>query len=659
MAPKPIDQVKSDSGVWTEHFTPEGRKYYYNTVTKESRWDKPEGYKTPSESSGKNVWIEYKTDDGKPYYYNTVTKETRWEKPADFHEADMGKSSSRTDLEQKKSFEFKEASSHDSKKISLNEIKLPSEIQSGNNSLSSDASGNDNSNLGSSTPKSGDSKLQTTFDITDKKKAMEAFKELLREKNVSSNATWEQALKLIGNDPRYGTLKHLNEKKQAFNAYKVQKQKEEKEEERRKLKQNKEEFEKFLLNCEHMSSSIKYAKAEKMFAHLAVWSNVPERDRRDIYDDIVIILEKREKEEAKNMRKRNIKVLKDILESMSKVTYKTRWSEAQKLLFKDPHFTQDMDLQNMDKEDALIVFEEHIRSLEKDHIEDLQKRRKWMRRQERKNRDAFLCLLDELHDQGKLNSSSLWMDMYSVISADERFGILLMQEGSTPLDLFKFYVDDLKARFHDEKKLIKEIVKEKKFEFQLKSTLEEFSEFLKQDKRIESVDPANIKLSFNHFMEKCEHKEREKLKEEQKKAKKIEQSFKSVLKKFELTESTKYEEIKEKISNEEVYTTINDDKECERLFNEFQQQMQESCLHHVKKKKEKRKKNKRSRSSSRNSDDDSRSNKKDYDQSDSKNNSDSEMVKSERTDEQNGSRSSRKHKKSKKRKRQKSVRTFF
>lgn len=31
--------------------------------------------------------------------------------------------------------------------------------------------------------------------------------------------------------------------------------------------------------------------------------------------------------------------------------------------------------------------------------------------------------------------------------------------GSTALDLFKFYVEDLKARFHDEKKMIKDILK--------------------------------------------------------------------------------------------------------------------------------------------------------------------------------------------------------
>lgn len=40
--------------------------------------------------------------------------------------------------------------------------------------------------------------------------------------------------------------------------------------------------------------------------------------------------------------------------------------------------------------------------------------------------------------------------------------------GSTPLDLFKFYVEDLKSRFHDERKIIKEILKEKGFEVEVR-----------------------------------------------------------------------------------------------------------------------------------------------------------------------------------------------
>ena len=263
-----------------------------------------------------------------------------------------------------------------------------------------------------------------------------------------------------------------------------------------------------------------------MFSHLSVWLNVPEKERKDLFDDIFYLLEKKEKEDAKNLKKRNIQVLKNILESMAKVTYKTRWSETQKLLFKDPYFTQDMELQNMDKEDALIVFEDHIRSLEKEHFDEVEKKKRFVKREERKNRDSFLCLLDELVHQGKLNSMSRWVDLYSVISADERFNAMLYQSGSSPLDLFKFYVDDLKARFHEDKKVLKEIIKDKKFDVEVGTSFDQFNELVSSDKRIAALEPCNIKLMFNNLLEKADVKEKERLKEEQRKLKKLEQNFK-------------------------------------------------------------------------------------------------------------------------------------
>jgi len=51
------------------------------------------------------------------------------------------------------------------------------------------------------------------------------------------------------------------------------------------------------------------------------------------------------------------------------------------------------------------------------------------------------------------------MTLYTTISADARFDSMLGQPGSTPLDLFKFFVEELKSRFQDEKKVIKEILK--------------------------------------------------------------------------------------------------------------------------------------------------------------------------------------------------------
>ena len=141
---------------------------------------------------------------------------------------------------------------------------------------------------------------------------MEAFKELLRDNNVPSNATWEQCVKIIQNDQRYSSLKKLNERKQVFNAYKTQKQKDEKEESRLRAKKSKENLEKFLMVTDKITSATKYYKCDDMFAGMEVWTSVNDSDRRDIYEDVVFALAKREKEEAKVLKKRNMKKLGEV-----------------------------------------------------------------------------------------------------------------------------------------------------------------------------------------------------------------------------------------------------------------------------------------------------------------------------------------------------------
>merc|ERR1719221_886694 len=255
---------------------------------------------------------------------------------------------------------------------------------------------------------------------------------------------------------------------------------------------------------------------------LPLWKGVPDLERREIYSDVVHNLSKREKEEAKTLRKRNQVRLSDILDQMTKIDHRTTWEQAQQMLLDNPAFADDDELLAMDKEDALVTFEDHIRELEKEEEQEKDKEKKRTKRLQRKNRDAMNAVLDELHEQGKLTSMSLWVELYPVVSQDPRFHALLGQPGSTPLDLFKFYVEDLKARFSDEKKIIKEILKEKNFEVVAGSGFEEFATVVCEDKRSTSLDAGNVKLTFNALLEKAESKEKERQKEENKKLKKIE-----------------------------------------------------------------------------------------------------------------------------------------
>lgn len=92
---------------------------------------------------------------------------------------------------------------------------------------------------------------------------------------------------------------------------------------------------------------------------------------------------------------------------------------------------------------------------------------------------------------------SLWSELYPILSADDRFHQMLGQSGSTPLDLFKFYVDDLKSRYHDDKKVIKEICKDRNIEVNVGMSFEQFSALVFEDKRAISVDSGNMKLAYS------------------------------------------------------------------------------------------------------------------------------------------------------------------
>ncbi|XP_032645838.1 pre-mRNA-processing factor 40 homolog A isoform X1 [Chelonoidis abingdonii] len=754
------EDPSKQKSMWTEHKSPDGRTYYYNTETKQSTWEKPDDLKTPAEQLlSKCPWKEYKSDSGKPYYYNSQTKESRWAKPKELEDLEaMIKAEENSKPEESTptssapavATEITDtvtataaATTTTTATTTTSDVEtavaataatvIPAVAAAPEAEASTVASVVENESTVTTTadeqvqqtttttttttttpaattivtpvvqeqnaeavtntveetskqeasvdvaPKKEEEDTQPvkkTYTWNTKEEAKQAFKELLKEKRVPSNASWEQAMKMIINDPRYSALAKLSEKKQAFNAYKVQTEKEEKEEARSKYKEAKESFQRFLENHEKMTSTTRYKKAEQMFGEMEVWNAISERDRLEIYEDVLFFLSKKEKEQAKQLRKRNWEALKNILDNMANVTYSTTWSEAQQYLMDNPTFAEDEELQNMDKEDALICFEEHIRALEKEEEEEKQKSLLRERRRQRKNRESFQLFLDELHEHGQLHSMSSWMELYPTISSDIRFTNMLGQPGkttsssnnvesdtvfslgSTALDLFKFYVEDLKARYHDEKKIIKDILKDKGFLVEVNTTFEDFVTVISSTKRATTLDAGNIKLAFNSLLEKAEAREREREKEEARKMKRKESAFKSMLKQatppIEL--DAVWEDIRERFVKEPAFEDITLESERKRIFKDFIHVLEHECQHHHSKNKKHSKKSKkhhrkrsRSRSGSESDDDDSHSKKK-RQRSESRSVSDrSSSAESERSYKK-----SKKHKKKNKKRRHKS-----
>lgn len=475
-------KAKGAASEWVDHVAPNGKTYYYNNRTKQSLWEKPPELMTAGERQlAKCPWKSHKNQDGKVYFYNSITKASSWDEPAELIKAK------------------KEAAEIDAQNGEGGNAMNPMMMMQMMTMLMTQ----------NKTGKEKKKEFKKKTEIVEKPKyetkeeAKEAFKQLLRDKLISASANWESAMKQIINDPRYEALAKLSEKKQCFNEYKTQRGVEEKEEERQKAKENKDKLLKFLETHPKMTSQVRYRQAEEMYRTLSIWQNVPDRDRRDLYDDLVVTLAKQEKENTRNMRKNNMRKLTKLLhDDLEGLSHKTLWKEAQELLYDCDEFSNDKELQNMDKEDALVCFEQVIKELEIEYDEERDRKRVLEKRMFRKNRERFIGYLKQLNEQGHIHSLAHFCELYPRFVTDKRFTDMLGQPGSTPLDLYKFYVADIREKLPAEKKLVKECLKEKNQNVTANSTFDEFTACVKEIR--EKVDAGNLRMIFASLQENAE-----------------------------------------------------------------------------------------------------------------------------------------------------------
>ncbi|AFN83726.1 splicing factor [Encephalitozoon romaleae SJ-2008] len=60
---------------------PDNRTYYYNRRTRKSSFTKPDILKSSDEEFEVDPWIECRSKQGKTFYHNTITGESRWKRP--------------------------------------------------------------------------------------------------------------------------------------------------------------------------------------------------------------------------------------------------------------------------------------------------------------------------------------------------------------------------------------------------------------------------------------------------------------------------------------------------------------------------------------------------------------------------------------------------
>lgn len=215
-----------------------------------------------------------------------------------------------------------------------------------------------------------------------------------------------------------------------------------------------------LENTKEIKPYTRYRTAVKLLSHNSAFTQIKSDSQRESYfEEYVHGLQRREKERLRELRKSSMDNFADLLRRIPEITFKTKWKEAQNLYMSHPEFEKPNAFEGMDLLDFLSVYEEHSRALWEVPIKEQERKARERRRADRKAREGFRALLNELTEKGLITARTMWKEIYPEIKDDPRYRDLLGVPDSSPFDLFCDLLDDLDERLYEEKKVVYHVLK--------------------------------------------------------------------------------------------------------------------------------------------------------------------------------------------------------
>jgi len=321
-----------------------------------------------------------------------------------------------------------------------------------------------------------------------------------------------------------------------------------------------------LKECKQLVPRMPWRKAIPYFEGDVRLEAIQERDREFLYDDFIYDLERQEQERVRQSRKDSMRKFRQKLEEDRSIVVTAQWRKVKEQFQEDPAFT------SLEKFDRLAVFEEYIRELEKQEEESKRVELHQLKKTSRLSREAFRALLNEKYQLGALTVRSKWKEFLKVIRDDERYKSMIVpqQLGSLPSEMFGDFMDDLEDRYHNEKKKVKEILKEIGFVVRAQTTFDDFLKAISSSPKFESISIRNHKLLFEGLLDKVEREEKRNQKDAERKKKKIANRFFELLETSrKLTAFSKWAEVRDSFATSSAFLKVPTEEERERLFVEF------------------------------------------------------------------------------------------
>lgn len=536
----------SAANVWAEMVAKNGRKFYYNTVTRCSKWEKPDELKTPEEIkiSQKTKWKEYTCGDGRKYWYHEEKNLSVWEEPEEIKliRAECAKELSeertnentaslnvRNNIAATVAMDAGTIPNKDKGKTKDSGGPImeamppmfpfpfgpmmggPMRLAEPNHVREAIQKGNKKKGTADQTKKQEDGQKNNAKPFADKHEARIHLKKLFEEKITNPKITWDNAMKLLETHPLWPSFSILTrgEMRQMYSEYASTAIKRVAENERRKRQKSREIIFQTLLNWSKLDEKTTYEEFAKEFHNKEWWDWITERERDEILEDFIDDYKSTFRENKKKKRKIAMEHLKEKFQKYANDKENPlKWEEIK------IRFEKDEDFRALHKLDALATWESFY---EKYHLQEKEKLKKKVYRVFRKKRDAFAELLKEYHEQNVLNVKTEWVFFVTKIYKDERYTDLLGNPGSTPRILFDEFIKSLQHKYLKHKVYLKKACREKKFEMKEDTSLDQFLECFKTYQTKYEIPDIHM----NFIYQSMQKKRIEQKKKEQKHIKKV------------------------------------------------------------------------------------------------------------------------------------------
>ncbi len=286
----------------------------------------------------------------------------------------------------------------------------------------------------------------TELQFSSPQEAEAAFMKVLRQMKVQPDWEWQQAVRAGIHDPNWRAIPEPEKREDAFKKYCEDLRAQEKNKEQDRQAKLRADFTAMLRSHPEIKYYTRWKTALPFIEEETIFRSAKDdSERRALFEEYIITLKRVHEEEEADSRRSALDQVMDLLQSLNLEPF-TRWQAAQEKLEQNEEFNSKK-YQSLNRMDVLNQFEKHIRQLQREHNDRVQADRRVKHRLERKNRDAFIVLLNELRDNGKLKAGTKWKDIHSSIEEDPCFLAMLGQSGSSPVDLFWDALEEEEGKF--------------------------------------------------------------------------------------------------------------------------------------------------------------------------------------------------------------------